>query len=54
MNQEMSQNLCRKCFIKLHKPSKRAIKRIVLSYDKEQCDYCKRTDFIVDYVEDDD
>lgn len=56
----MSQNsyddrcLCKKCFIKLNKPSKKEIKRIVLSYNKEQCEYCKRMDFIVEYIEDGD
>ena len=46
------QILCRKCFIKLCKPSKKEIKKMVMSEEQYQCDCCHKTDFIVEYLED--
>lgn len=48
------QNLCRKCFIKLCKPSKNEIKRIVMTEYKDKCDKCGRVSELVDYIEDGD
>ena len=45
-------NVCKKCFIKIHKPSKKDIEKIVLGEEKCKCEKCGRTDFVVDYVED--
>lgn len=49
--QDIYDNLCRKCFIINCKPSKKEIQRIVLTEYKEQCECCKRVDYIVDFVE---
>lgn len=50
--QELYSCLCKKCYIKIFKPSKKDIKKMVMTEYKDQCDSCKREDFIVDYVED--
>ena len=50
--QEMYENLCRRCYIKIFKPTKKEITKIVMSEDKEQCNYCHRVDYVVEYVED--
>ena len=50
--QDMYSNICKKCFIKMHKPTKKEIKSIVFTEYKDQCDACGRTDFLVDYLED--
>jgi hypothetical protein len=34
------------------KPTKKEIKKIVMSDDMYQCDCCNKTDYIVEYVED--
>lgn len=43
--------LCRKCFIKICKPTKNEIKHIILTEYKDKCEKCGRTDYIVDYIE---
>lgn len=48
--QYCDRNYCKRCFIKNNKLSKKEIKSIVLSEEKEQCDCCKRIDFIVEDV----
>ena len=50
--QDMYENLCKKCYIKIMKPTKKEIKKMVMSDDKYQCDCCHKTDYIVEYVED--
>lgn len=45
-------DLCKRCFIKNSKPTKKEIKKIVLSEEKYQCSCCKKTDYIVEYLED--
>ena len=49
--QDIYEMLCKKCFIKIQKPSKKDIKKIVMSDEKYECDCCHRTDFIVEYIE---
>ena len=49
---DMYENLCKKCYIKIMKPTKKEIKKIVMSDDEYQCDCCHKTDYIVEYVED--
>jgi hypothetical protein len=34
------------------KPTKKEIKKIVMSEEEYQCDACHKTDYIVEYVED--
>ena len=51
--QELYENLCRKCFIKEVKPSKKEIKTIIMSDYKEKCDCCGRVTQIVESVEED-
>lgn len=49
--QDIYESLCKKCFIKVQKPSKKDIKKMVMSDEKYECDCCHRTDFIVEYIE---
>jgi hypothetical protein len=49
---DMYENLCRKCYIKIMKPTKKEIKKMVMSEEEYQCDCCHKTDYIVEYVED--
>lgn len=51
---DYSECLCKKCYIKLFKPSKRKIKGIVLSEYDDTCENCGRTGPTVEYVEDGD
>lgn len=50
--QDMYENLCKKCYIKIFKPTKKEISKMVMSEEKEQCNCCHRNDFIVEYLED--
>lgn len=45
-------SLCRKCYIKAFKLSKKEIDKVVLSYEQCECDNCGKYDYTVDYVED--
>lgn len=49
---EMYEDLCKRCYIRIMKPTKKEIKKMVMSEDQYQCDCCKKTDFIVEYLED--
>jgi hypothetical protein len=50
--QDIYDNLCKKCYIKVMHPTKKEIKKIVMSEEQYQCDCCNKTDYIVEYVED--
>lgn len=50
--QDMYENLCKKCYIRIMKPSKKEIKKMVMSEEEYECDACHKTDYIVEYVED--
>lgn len=50
--QDIYDNLCKKCYIKVMRPSKKEIKKMVMSEEQYQCDCCNKTDYIVEYVED--
>ena len=50
--QDIYDNLCKKCYIKVIRPTKKEIKKMVMSEEKYQCDCCHKTDYIVEYVED--
>ena len=50
--QDMYESLCKKCYIRIMKPTKKEIKKMVMSDDEYQCDCCNKTDYIVEYVED--
>lgn len=50
--QDVYDNLCKKCYIKVMRPTKKEIKKIVMSEEQYQCDCCNKTDYIVEYVED--
>jgi uncharacterized protein with PIN domain len=50
--QDMYESLCKKCYIRIMKPTKKEIKKMVMSDDVYQCDCCHKTDYIVEYVED--
>lgn len=45
-------DLCKKCFIRLRKPNKKDIKKIVLSEEYRECEHCGRITEVVDYMED--
>lgn len=50
----LNKQLCRKCYIKLCRPSKNEIKSIVMTEYQDKCDQCGRISALVDYVEDQD
>ena len=48
------QNLCKKCFCKKHKLSKKTIERMVFSNWREECDNCGHIDkIVIDFMEED-
>ena len=50
--QEIYESLCKKCYIRIIKPTKKEIKKMVMSEEEYQCDCCHKTDYIVEYLED--
>ena len=50
--QDMYELLCKKCYIRIMKPTKKEIKKIVMSEEEYSCDCCHKTNYIVEYVED--
>lgn len=50
--QDLYENLCKKCYIRIMKPTKKEIKKMVMSEEDYQCDCCHKTGPIVEYVED--
>ena len=50
--QDLYENLCKKCYIRITKPSKKEIKKMVMSEDQYVCDCCKKLSQIVEYLED--
>lgn len=50
--QDIYESLCKKCYIRIMKPTKKEIKKMVMSEEQYQCDCCNKTDYIVEYVED--
>ena len=46
--QEAPFNLCKSCYVELKKPSKKAIKKVVLTTYKDQCENCHKIDRLVD------
>ena len=48
----LEQSLCKKCYIKHCHPTKKEIKKIVMSEEEYQCDCCGKTTQIVEYIED--
>ena len=50
--QEIYESLCKKCYIRIMKPTKKEIKKIVMSEEEYQCDCCGKTGPIVEYLED--
>lgn len=47
-------DLCKACYIRIMKPSKKKVKKIVMTPYEAECQCCHKTKSIVDYVEDDD
>lgn len=43
-------NLCKQCYVELKKPSKKSLKKMVLTEYKALCDECGRIDRLVDYT----
>lgn len=50
--QDIYDNMCKKCYVKNNKLTKKEISKIVLTEYKDKCSCCGRTDFLVDYIED--
>lgn len=50
----MSSDLCKNCFIKLLKPTKKEIKRIVLTDGVCTCEHCGRIGQVVDGIAEED
>lgn len=51
-NQEYNyEKLCRKCYVKLLKPTKKEISKIVMTEYDDKCDNCGRVCKLVDYIE---
>ena len=50
--QDYFDDLCKRCFIKNVKPSKKEIKKMVMSDEKYVCSCCGKKGYIVEYVED--
>ena len=49
---DMYENLCKKCYIRTMKPTKKEIKKMVMSDEQYECDCCHKTDYVVEYLED--
>jgi hypothetical protein len=49
--QDYFEDMCKRCFIRNTKLTKKEIKKIVLSEERYRCSCCGKTDFIVEYVE---
>lgn len=49
--QEIYDNLCKKCYIKVMHPTKKEIKKMVMSEEEYVCDCCGKKCAIVEYVE---
>lgn len=49
--QDIYESLCKKCYIRIMKPTKKEIKKMVMSDEEYQCDCCGKTDSIVEYIE---
>ena len=45
---ETFSDLCKKCYIKINKPTKNEIKKLIMSEEKYKCDCCGKTEFIVE------
>lgn len=43
-------NLCKQCYVKLKKPSKKVIKKMELTSYKAMCEVCGRMERIVEYI----
>lgn len=48
--QESNFDLCKQCWIEIKKPSKKAIKKVVLTTYKGKCENCSKIDRLVDCV----
>ena len=48
--QEVDQNLCKQCFIKLKRPSKKTIKNMILTTYEDRCENCGKTGRVVEYT----
>ena len=48
------ENLCKKCYLKKHKLSKKNINRIVFTSYMEECDCCHKIDKLVEYIMEED
>ena len=47
-------SLCKQCYVKLKKPSKRNMKKMGFTNYKDKCESCGSMDRLVDYIWDED
>lgn len=50
--QDMYESLCKKCYIRIMKPTKKEIKKMIMSDEPYHCDCCGKIEYVVEYVED--
>ena len=48
--QEATFSLCRQCYVVLHKPSKKALKKLILTTYEDRCENCGKTGRVVEYT----
>lgn len=48
--QETDSNYCKQCFVKIKKPSKKSIKKMILTEYKDRCENCGRIERLVEYT----
>lgn len=49
---EMYEDLCKRCYIRIMKPTKKEIKKMVMSDVQCECSCCHKMNYIVEYLED--
>lgn len=50
--QECYLDLCKRCYIRIMKSTKKEIKKMVMSEEEFQCECCHKMALIVEYIED--
>lgn len=42
--------LCKQCYVQLRKPSKKEVKKMILTTYKDRCENCHKVDRLVEYM----
>lgn len=48
--QEAAFSLCKQCYATLHKPSKKALKKLILTTYEDRCENCGKIGRVVEYT----